>query len=159
MKLDEKSMALVVGAYVADPKPLDAAVKNYAKLAESQPDLPKVKFDATSHDGIRFHTASIPVPADRKIAKVLGEQLEVSVGIGENAGVVNSGALAPISTRSRSKSIAPQFVSVNVLLTGCPIAVAPKSIAGGSTQSAERVPFAVKMIGTKPSSGSSDITR
>jgi hypothetical protein len=47
--------------------------------------LPKVTFDAASHDGVRFHTASIPVPADRKIAKVLGEKLDVSVGIGEKA--------------------------------------------------------------------------
>jgi hypothetical protein len=85
LNLDEKSMALVVGAYVADPKPLDDAVKNFAKLAEKQADLPKVKFDADSHAGIRFHSASIPVPAERRIAKVLGEHLDVSVGIGEKA--------------------------------------------------------------------------
>ncbi|MEX0679610.1 MAG: hypothetical protein WD063_21250 [Pirellulales bacterium] len=85
LNLGEKSMALVVGAYVADPKSLDEALRKFAKLAEDEPNFPKIKFDAETHAGVRFHTASIPVPADRKIAKVLGERLDVSVGIGEKA--------------------------------------------------------------------------
>lgn len=85
LNLGEKSMALVVGAYVTDPKSLDEALRKFAKLAADEPNFPKIKFDAERHAGVRFHTASIPVPEDRGIAKVLGDKLDVSVGIGEKA--------------------------------------------------------------------------
>jgi hypothetical protein len=85
LNVSDDSLALVVGAYVADPNKLEEALKKFAKLGESQPDFPKITFDAQQHAGIRFHTASIPVPADRKIAKVLGEKLDVAVGIGEKS--------------------------------------------------------------------------
>lgn len=83
LNLSEKSLALVVGAYVAEPKSVEDALRKLAKLGETEPNLPKIKFDADKHDGIRFHSASIPVPPDRKIAKILGEKLDVSVGIGD----------------------------------------------------------------------------
>jgi hypothetical protein len=83
LNLSEKSLALVVGAYVAEPKSVEDALHKLAKLGEKEPNLPKIKFDADKHAGIRFHSASIPVPPDRKIAKILGDQLDVSVGIGE----------------------------------------------------------------------------
>lgn len=82
LELDEESMALVVGAHVADPGSLEEALKKYAKLAAGEPGFPEIKFDAAKHAGIRFHSASIDVPGDRKIAKVFGDTLDVSVGIG-----------------------------------------------------------------------------
>ena len=82
LNLSDKSMALVVGAYVADPKKLEDALKKFAKLAEKEPNFPGIKFDATQYGGVRFHTTVIPVPADESIAKVLGDKLDVAVGIG-----------------------------------------------------------------------------
>ncbi len=82
LSLSDKAMALVVGAHVADPKPLEDALKKFAKLAEKEPNFPGIKFDAAQHDGVRFHTTSIPVPASEQISKVLGEKLDVAVGIG-----------------------------------------------------------------------------
>ncbi|MGD9723301.1 MAG: hypothetical protein AB7O59_18290 [Pirellulales bacterium] len=82
LQVSDKSMALVVGAYVADPQALESALKKFSKLAEKEPNFPTIKFDADSHEGVRFHTASIPVPQDKGIAKVLGEKLDVAVGIG-----------------------------------------------------------------------------
>jgi hypothetical protein len=85
LSLSDDSMALVVGAYVADPKSLEEALRKFAKLGETEPDVPKITFDATEHAGISFHTASIPVPADQKVSKVLGDKLDVAVGIGEKS--------------------------------------------------------------------------
>jgi len=82
LNLGEKSMALVVGAYVADPASLEDALKKFTKLAEKEPKFPGIKFDADKHGDVRFHTTSIPVPSDEEISKVLGEKLDVAVGIG-----------------------------------------------------------------------------
>jgi hypothetical protein len=65
LNLNDDAMALVVGAYVADPQALESALKKFAKLAEKEPDFPGIKFDADSHEGVRFHTTSIPVPEDK----------------------------------------------------------------------------------------------
>jgi hypothetical protein len=82
LNLSDKAMALVVGAYVADPKPLEDALKKFAKLAEKEPNFPGIKFDADKHGNVRFHTATIPVPESEEISKVLGTKLDVGVGIG-----------------------------------------------------------------------------
>lgn len=82
LDLSDKSMALVVGAYVVEPGKLEDALHKFAKLAESKPEFPGIKFDADKHGDIRFHTTSIPVPQDKSMAKVLGENLDVAVGIG-----------------------------------------------------------------------------
>ena len=44
-----------------------------------------IKFDADKHAGVSFHTASIPVPSDQNISKVVGDKLDVAVGIGEKS--------------------------------------------------------------------------
>ncbi|HEX5443662.1 MAG TPA: hypothetical protein VFW87_07530, partial [Pirellulales bacterium] len=123
LNLSDKSMALVVGAYVADPKGLEDALRKFAKLGESDPKFPKVNFNASEHAGIDFHTASIPVPADRKVSKVLGEKLDVAVGIGEKTVYLALGtdslALAK-QVIDRSKSAASKQVppfQLNVALT------------------------------------------
>jgi hypothetical protein len=82
LNLSDKAMALVVGAYVAEPQALEEALRKFTKLAEKEPNFPGIKFDADSHEGVRFHTTSIPVPQDKSVAKVLGEKLDVAVGIG-----------------------------------------------------------------------------
>jgi hypothetical protein len=85
LNVGEESMALVVGAYVADTKSLDEALKKFAKLMEKEPNFPAIKFDAEKYAGISFSTTSVPVPADNRISKVVGAKLDVAVGIGEKA--------------------------------------------------------------------------
>lgn len=85
LNVGDKTMALVVGAYVSDPKALEEALKKFVKLSEKEPNFPGVKFDAATHAGVRFHTTSIPVPESENISKVLGDKLDVAVGIGEKS--------------------------------------------------------------------------
>ena len=82
LNLSDKSMTLVGGAYVTEPKKLEDALKKFAKIMEKEPNFPGIKFNAAEYQGIRFHTTSIPVPKDEGISKVLGEKLDVAVGIG-----------------------------------------------------------------------------
>ncbi len=83
LQASDKELSLVVGAYVADTKSVEDALKNFAKLTADEADFPQIKFDAEQHAGVHFHTTKINVPADHKIAKVVGEQLDVAVGIGD----------------------------------------------------------------------------
>jgi hypothetical protein len=83
LSVNDKKMALVVGAYVADTKSLDDALLKFAKLAENEPKFPPITFNAAEHAGVKFHTTAIDIPADHKIHKVVGDKLDVAVGIGE----------------------------------------------------------------------------
>jgi hypothetical protein len=82
LTLGDKTMAVVAGAYVAEPSKLEDALKKFAKLMEGEDDFPGIKFNAETYNGVRFHTTKIPVPQDDPVAKVLGDKLDVAVGIG-----------------------------------------------------------------------------
>jgi hypothetical protein len=82
LNLGEKSITVVAGAYIADPKAVEDALRKFAKLTENEPDFPGIKFNAETYNGVQFHTTKIPVPQDGPVAKVLGEKLDVAVGIG-----------------------------------------------------------------------------
>jgi hypothetical protein len=76
--LDAQTLTFVAGTTVADGAQLESALKKLAEAAKSE--LPfEVKFNASSHGGISFHTASIPVP-DRDAQKAFGTNLDVVVG-------------------------------------------------------------------------------
>jgi len=85
LNVSDKSMALVVGAYAVETKSLEEALLKLAKLAENEPNFPPITFNATEHAGVKFHTTSIPVPADHTIHKVVGDKLDVAIGLGEKS--------------------------------------------------------------------------
>lgn len=115
--------AIVAGLAIADGAKLDKAVQ---KLLTDEPDLAKlVKVNAENHAGINFHVAKFPIP-DEEAAAVLGQKVDVVVGIGENALYVGAGKnpLAVIkkviddSKKEAGKSIAP----LQMTLSGASIA-------------------------------------
>lgn len=110
LNVGEESMAFVVGAYVADTKSLDEALKKFAKLMEKEPNFPAIKFDAEKYAGISFSTTSIPVPSDNRISKVVGEKLDVAVGIGEKAVYLTLG--------NNSLALAKQLIDASKAQTG-----------------------------------------
>ena len=120
--LNDDAMALVVGAHVVDPGSLEDALKKFAKLAEKEPNFPGIQYDAESHEGVRFHTASIPVPEDKGISKILGEKLDVAVGIGETSVYFALGtdcvqltkALIDKSKAASNKELAPFQLNVSL---------------------------------------------
>ena len=83
--LGEKSITVAMGGYVADGAKLQAAFEELIKLAEKEDDFPGVEMNADAHKGVKFHTMSVPVPEEEDARDVLGDTLDVAVGIGENS--------------------------------------------------------------------------
>jgi hypothetical protein len=142
LNLSEDKLAVVVGAHVADTKKLEEALKKFAKLGETDPKVPKIKFNAAEHAGIQFHSASIDVPAERKVSKVVGDKLDVSVGIGAKAVYLALGsdslqlakALIDRSKGSASKEQLPLVANV-ALERLFKFAAAMSEDSGASTES------------------------
>jgi hypothetical protein len=90
--LGEKKLTFVGGVYVANSAPLDAALRKFAETAVKDPDFPGIKFDADKHGDVRFHTMSVPVPESEKISRVVGNKLDVAIGIAPNSAYLALGA-------------------------------------------------------------------
>jgi hypothetical protein len=83
--LGPRSWKFVGGGYVADGKALAQAFQRVIDLAQNEPDVPEVQFNAHQHRGVSFHKLTVPIPDDdRDTRKVLGEQMDVIIGTGEN---------------------------------------------------------------------------
>jgi hypothetical protein len=121
--LEPKQMTFVVGGHIGDPEGLEASLRKLVELAKDEPEFPEVKFDAETYKGIVFHTLSVPVPADEEEAReVLGEKLDVVVGIGESAGYLSLGheasaTLKKVIDASSTKKADVQPMNLKVALT------------------------------------------
>jgi len=95
--LKSQAATLAAGTYIADGASLDRITKQIARIAEAENPKVKelVKLDADRFEGVRFHTVSIPVPPDaedrEKVVSLVGESLEVVIGIGEDSAYVAAG--------------------------------------------------------------------
>jgi hypothetical protein len=84
----EGPLTIVAGGMVADGEKLEEVAKKFVKLAENEPDVPEVKLDVDEHKGVKFHTATIPLPDDEdgeKAKQVFGEEALVTVGFGPDS--------------------------------------------------------------------------
>ncbi|TVS09689.1 MAG: hypothetical protein EA424_26600 [Planctomycetaceae bacterium] len=83
-----EALTAVLGGFVSDGNKLAATVQElhaFAKTKDAR--TPNVNFNAATHRGVTFHTASIPLPsdADAIARKVLGNPMEVVIGTGETS--------------------------------------------------------------------------
>jgi hypothetical protein len=86
LKLSADSLTLVAGFHVKDTAKVESGFKKLEAAAKKQPDFPGIKWNAAKHAGVAFHTIAIPVPADQDgPRKLLGEVLDVAIGIGPEA--------------------------------------------------------------------------
>ena len=108
--LNPKAMTILAGFHVADGSEVEKVVRRLAELAKNEPDFPGIKFDADKHSGVTFHTMSVPIPEDEDARKVLGENLEVAIGIGERSAYVG---LGPDCVSSLKKTITSSESSPN----------------------------------------------
>jgi len=84
--LEPESMTCAIGMQVASGSDLEEAIKKIMKLAEEEPGFKGVNWDADQHANVRFHTMTIPIPdADEEARELLGEALDVVIGIGDKS--------------------------------------------------------------------------
>jgi len=126
--LGPESATVLAGTFVADGAKLDKIAKQVAAIAQwENPEVTNyVKLDADKMDGIRFHTVSLPVPPDaenrEQVVSLLGETVEVVVGIGKDSAYLAAGrdALKTLkraiaeSAKTTSEHVEPLKVSLAV---------------------------------------------
>jgi hypothetical protein len=80
------SLTLVAGVLVKDTAKFEEGLKKLDTAAKKQHEFPGLQWNAASHAGVKFHTLSIPVPADKEAPrKLLGETANVAIGVGAEA--------------------------------------------------------------------------
>jgi len=126
--LKSQTATLAAGTYIADGDRLDKITRQVARIAEAENPKVKelVKLDADRHQEIRFHTVTIPVPPDaddrEKVVSLVGESLEVVIGVGEDSAYLGAGrdALATLkraivaSAKEASRKVPPVRLSLAV---------------------------------------------
>jgi hypothetical protein len=86
LTLSADSLTFVSGVHVKDPSKIEGGFKKLEAAAKKQPDFPGIKWNAAEHAGVKFHTLTIPVPADKeKGRQLLGDNVDVAIGIGKEA--------------------------------------------------------------------------
>ena len=126
IQLAPGAATLVAGGYVADGTKLEKLVKDIAAVAkEEKPEIAEfIKLDAEQYEGINFHVVSVPLPAGdpgaQRLAKLVGDKLELVIGIGAKAGYVAAGrdAVKTLKTvidqckANAGKAVLPARISV-----------------------------------------------
>jgi hypothetical protein len=86
LRVSPDSLTLVAGALVQDPGKFESGLKKLEEGFKESPSFPGIQWNADSHEGVRFHTMSIPLPAaEDGPAKLLGGKADVAFGIGPQA--------------------------------------------------------------------------
>ncbi len=114
--LDPTAVTVVAGMSIVDGPKLEKALKQLAdELEKSDPDKAKwLKLNADSHQGVRFHTLSIPMSADElaqlaPLKPFVGDTLEIVLGIADDKVMLAAGRDAAAKLKKaidRSKATA-----------------------------------------------------
>ena len=93
LMLQPDAMNFAVGGLISDGKKLADAVKQLAKFAqEKSSEVPEIKFDAQTYEGVTFHTVAIPLPGSQEPAqKLLGDTLQLIIGTGAKSAYLAAG--------------------------------------------------------------------
>ncbi|MBX7165838.1 MAG: hypothetical protein K1X74_05765 [Pirellulales bacterium] len=79
---------LLAGGYIADGEVLKKWFERLVSMAETEAGFYGVQMDVAKHEGVAFHTVSIPfVGGDEMapISELFGDELELVIGIGEKS--------------------------------------------------------------------------
>lgn len=86
LHLAADSLTFVAGAHIEDTAKIESGLKKLEEAAKKSPNFPGIEWNAAEHAGVKFHTMKIPVPeSEAGPRKLLGEELNVAIGIGSDA--------------------------------------------------------------------------
>ncbi|WP_145062948.1 hypothetical protein [Adhaeretor mobilis] len=120
MNVGSDAASMLFGGYNADPAKVESGIKKLVELAKENDEFPGVKWNADSHNGVQFHTVTVPVPADEEEAQqIFGQEVEIVVGIGKDSVYAGAGrdaiadlkAVMDASASDLGKSVPPMEMS------------------------------------------------
>jgi hypothetical protein len=86
--LEPAAATLVAGGQIAEGAKLEGLLK---KLVEADSDATKqIKLNTDKHEGVRFHTLTVPTP-EPKLVPLVGDTLEIVIGIGDDRVLLAAG--------------------------------------------------------------------
>jgi hypothetical protein len=158
VKADEKTLFAAVGLSVADGKKLEGVLEKLVAAAKEEgiEEAKQIKLNAEQHQGIRFHTFSVPTPGE-KLKPFVGDTLEVIFGVGDKQVYVAAGRDAAKTLKEiidQSKAQAGKKVSpLEVKLAVAPLV---KMLAAAAPEN-EKAPFQMIATMMQQSSGKDHI--
>ena len=84
------SLSLVTGGRLQDGEALEQNLRNLANLVQEEDGFPKVQWNTGEVQGIRLHSLQLPIE-DERLAKILGDRLQIVLGTGPQQGYVALG--------------------------------------------------------------------
>ncbi len=123
--LKPNSLTAALGGFVADGNGLEKAIGELWEFAKKKdPNTPDLQFDTQTHQGVKLHSTNVPLEdQDEEAREVLGDPLEVVIGMGEESAYLAFGkdstdllkSIIDKSIEDAGKTFTP--VEVNVALT------------------------------------------
>lgn len=116
----------VLGGSVADGALVEEKFKKWVGLASQAEEFPKVNYNAGEYEGVKFHTAAIPVPEGddhrEQVVALLGEKIDITVGIGKDSAFLAVGpggmdAIKKVIDGSKKTDVADASEPVNMSLS------------------------------------------
>jgi hypothetical protein len=83
--LDGEKLRTVMGGRIADGEQLATDLKSIFDEVKGNPEVPNIKFDASTYKGVTFHTVAIPVPDQGEAQKIFGTELPIVIGTGKKS--------------------------------------------------------------------------
>ena len=132
--LEPNALTVAAGSIVADGAKLEDILKKLLAEAEkNEPDVAKmVKLNAETYKGVRFDTFSMPAP-DPKLATLVGDTLDVVLGIGDKQVFIAAGrdadkTLKEVIDKSQTEA-GKEIPALQVVLSGLKIAKFASAVA------------------------------
>ena len=80
------SLTLVAGFRVTDAQKIRRWLKQLGHANEEQQGSSGIQWSVSTHEDVSFHTQSFQIPAhNEQVQRLLGETLDIAVGVGENS--------------------------------------------------------------------------
>ena len=122
--LEPDALAFVLGSLVAETDRVEQGLKKLGQVLEDEAGVGGIRWNADQHANVTFHTFSVPLPPDEReqAEQLLGDKLELAVGIGKNEIFVGAGRdclarMKEVIDASRSnpgKAVPPMEMSIGL---------------------------------------------
>lgn len=148
----ELPITIVAGGLVADGNKVEQVAKSFFELTADDPGQPKPKFDVDKHQGVRFHSLSVPVDENSEhaddIKQALGETIDVVLGFGKDRFYIGIGQEAlPTIKKVIDASLKPSTEKLSPLTIS--LALSPVLKIAGEKGNPQAAMFAEQLAGGK----------